>query len=67
MNKVVSSLFIILAIALIIYNITMLNFDHLFEGDSIIALISIVASLCAIVILIIFLMSKKIQEKIENS
>jgi hypothetical protein len=33
------------------------------EGDSLIALIGIVASLCAVFILIIFRMSKLIQEK----
>ena len=63
MNRVVSIVFIVIAIALIIYNSTLLNFNNLLEGDSVIALIGIVASLCAIVLLIIFMMSKKIQKK----
>jgi hypothetical protein len=43
-----------------------LDFEHLFEGNSIIALIGIAASLCAILILLIFRMSKMIQEKTKN-
>lgn len=62
MNKKFIAILIILAIALIAYNTTMLNFENLLEGDSAIALISIVASLCAIVLLLIFTTSKKIQE-----
>lgn len=66
MNKYISVLLIIVAVALIVYNITLVNFDNLFEGDSIIALIGIVASLCAIVLLLIYMMSKKIQKKIKD-
>ena len=57
---------IILAITLIVYNVTMLNFENLFEGDSLIALIGIAASLCAIVLLLIYMTSKKIQRKMNE-
>lgn len=63
MNKKFIVILIILALALIAYNVTLLNFENLLEGDSAIALIGIVASLCAIVLLLIFITSKKIQEK----
>jgi len=53
----------ILAIALIIYNATKLDFNALFEGESIIAIITILASLCAIVLLQILRISKKIEAK----
>jgi len=66
MNKIISIVLIIIAVALIIYNTTLLNFENFLEGDSVIAMIGIVASLCAIVLLIIFMMSKKIQKKIEE-
>ena len=66
MNKIVSALLILIAVALIAYNATLLDFDNLFKGDSIIALIGIVAALCAIVLLLVFLLSKKIQKKIEE-
>ena len=62
MNKKLISILIIIAIALIAYNVTLVNFENVFEGDSGIALIGITASLCAIVLLLVFVASKKIQE-----
>ncbi len=52
-----------LALALIIFNITLLDFNNLFEGNSFIALIGIVLSLCAVCVLLIFKTSKNIEEK----
>lgn len=66
MSKTVSIVLILLAIALIAYNVTLLNFEALFEGDSIIALIGIAASLCAIILLLIYMTSKKIQSKMNG-
>jgi len=66
MNKTVTIVLIILAIALIAYNTTIINFERPFEGNSIIAIIGILAALCAIVLLLIFITSKKIQKKIEE-
>ena len=66
MSRTISIILIVLAIALIAYNVTLLNFENLFEGDSIIALIGIVASLCAIVLLMIYIISKKIQRKMNG-
>jgi hypothetical protein len=43
-----------------------LDFDRPFEGNSLVALIGIVASFCAVFILLIFKMSKKIQDKMKN-
>ncbi len=62
MNKTLMVILMVLAIALISYNVTLVNFDNLLEGNSAIALIGIVASLCAIVLLLIFIASKKIQD-----
>ncbi|MDO5608789.1 MAG: hypothetical protein Q4G08_10075 [Capnocytophaga sp.] len=61
------TLYIILAVAalgLIVFNATILDFSNLFEGDSLIALISIFASLCAFMLLAILFVSRKIKEKI---
>ncbi len=66
MNRILSIILITLAIALIAYNVTLINFENPLEGDSIIAIIGIVASLCAIVLLLIFIASKKIQEKVDE-
>ncbi|MGB5555839.1 MAG: hypothetical protein WBM83_14370 [Flavobacteriaceae bacterium] len=66
MNKTLSIVLIILGIALIAYNVTLVDFDDPFKGNSTIALIGIVASLCAIVLLLIYNSSKKIQQKIND-
>ncbi|MEL6917041.1 MAG: hypothetical protein AAFO99_04850 [Bacteroidota bacterium] len=66
MNKTLSVVLIILAIGLIAYNVTLVDFENPFEGNSTIALIGIVASLCAIVLLLIFITSKKIQKKVDK-
>ena len=55
-----------MALGLIIYNVTLVNFENPLEGNSIIAIIGIVASLCAIVLLLIYLTSKKIQKKMNE-
>jgi type VI protein secretion system component VasK len=61
-------IYVLLAIAvgLIAFNITLLDFSNLLEGDSLIALIGIIASLCAVCILVIFRMAKSIDEKNEK-
>lgn len=64
--KIFTTILVVIALALIIFNITLLDFDHLFEGNSMVALIGIAASFCAIFILLIFRMSKMIEEKSKN-
>lgn len=64
--KIFTTLLIVLAIALIIFNITQLDFKNPLEGNSMVALIGIIASFCAVFILIIFKMSKKIEQKLKN-
>lgn len=51
----------ILALGLIIFNATRLNFDALFEGDSYTAILTIIAGSCAILLLQILRISKKIE------
>ncbi len=57
---------IAIAVGLIIFNITLLDFNNLLKGNSLVALIGIVASLCAVCILIIFKLAKNIEEKTRN-
>lgn len=66
MNKTLYIILIVLALALIAYNVTIVDFQNPFDGDSTIALIGILAPLCAIALLLIFRTSKKIQEKIDG-
>lgn len=64
--KIFTTILIVIALALVIFNITMLDLKKPFEGNSMIALIGFVASFCAVFILLIFKMSKKIDEKLKN-
>lgn len=64
--KIFTSILVVIAIALIIFNITLLDFNNLFDGDSLVGLIGIVASFCAVCILLIFRMSRLIEEKSKN-
>nr|WP_321415128.1 hypothetical protein [uncultured Allomuricauda sp.] len=66
MNKTLALVLIILALGLIAYNVTLVDFDNPVQGDSTIALIGIVASLCAIVLMLIFITSKKIDKKLKK-
>ena len=64
--KVFTNILIFLAIALILVNIYLIDFNNPLEGDSAVALIGIAASFCAVLILLIFRMSKKIEDKLKN-
>ncbi len=66
MNKKFIVILIVLAILLIAYNVTLVDFNNPLEGNSTIALIGILAALCAIVLLLIFMTSRNIQDKIEE-
>ncbi|KAA2219096.1 MULTISPECIES: hypothetical protein [Maribacter] len=66
MNKTLSIILVICAVALIAYNVTLIDFENPFEGNSVVAIIGVMASLCAIVLILIFYTSKKIQKKINE-
>ncbi len=61
--KIIIHILSILAIALIIYNATKVDINSPFEGDSVTAIITILAALCAILLLQILRVSKKIEQK----
>lgn len=62
--KIVSIVLSIIAIGLIIFNITNIDFNNPFQGESTIALIEISAAVIALLILAIFTVSKRIEKKI---
>ena len=64
--KIFTTILIFLTVGLTIFNLTLLDFEKPLEGKSAVALIGVVASLCAVFILVIFKMSKKIEEKLKN-
>ena len=61
--KIFINILVLLAIALIIFNVTLLDFRNPFQGDRVVAFIGIAASFCAVMILLIFKVSKRIEEK----
>lgn len=65
--KIFTSILVLLALALIVFNITLLDFKNPFEGDSVVAFVGIAASFCAVLILLIFRISKKIEEKMNDN
>lgn len=66
MNKIVFFVLLIVAGLLIGYNLTQVDFKDPFNGQSTVALICVVAALCAIVLLVIFMISKRIQRKLKK-
>ena len=64
--KIFTNVLVSLALGLILFNISLLDFKHPLEGNSMVTFIGIAASLCAVLILLIFKMSKKIEEKMND-
>lgn len=61
--KIFIYILMVLALAVIIYNFTVLDFDNLLLGQSGIALIGILCGACVIVLLAILLTSRAIAKK----
>ena len=64
--KIFSYIVIVLSLALIIFNFTKVDFDNPFEGNSTVALIGIVCGFCAIFLMLIYRMSKMVDEKTKD-
>jgi hypothetical protein len=64
--KLFTNVLVFLALGLIIFNITLLDFENPLQGNSMVAFIGIAASICAVLILLIFRMSKNIEEKMND-
>jgi hypothetical protein len=62
--KIFTIVFTIIALGLILFNITQLDWNAPFEGDSVVVLITIFASLCAIILLQILRLSKRVEKQI---
>lgn len=66
MNKILLSVLILIAVGLIAFNVTMIDLEDPFGKDSIVAVIGILAALCAIVLLLIYHNAKRIQQKMDE-
>ena len=61
--KIFSYIIIALSIITIIFNATKIDFEKTFEGESTIAIIGIIASFCAILVVTLFRVAKKVVEQ----
>lgn len=61
--KIFSYIVYVLSLITIIVNATKISLEKPFEGESTIAIIGIVASLCAVVLVTLFMVSKKLVEQ----
>jgi len=59
-------IFTVIAAVLIAFNATKVSFKTPFEGESVVALITIFALLCAIILLQILRLSKRVGQKLKN-
>lgn len=60
--KIFTLILTIIAVALILFNATKLNFEALLSGESYTAVLTIIAASCAIILLQILRISKKIEQ-----
>lgn len=65
--KIASTIIIVLASIMAIFNFTKIDFKAPFEGESITALITVLASLCAIILMLILKVSKRIEQKVKEN
>ena len=63
--KIATIILSIIALGIIVFNVGELNFNHLLHGESFVAVVTIILALCAIVLLQILRISKRI-EKLSN-
>lgn len=64
--KIFTIILSILALGLIVFNFFKVNFEAPFKDDSMIAIITIVASLCVMVMMSILRISKRIEQKVNE-
>jgi hypothetical protein len=65
--KIFIRIMMALALVMAIFNATKIDFEAPLEGDSSVAIIGILASLSAFLLLLILLLSKKIASKINGN
>lgn len=61
--KIFTIVLSVIALGLIFFNLTEVDFSAPFQGDSMIAIITIVALLCVITMMAILRISKRIEQK----
>jgi uncharacterized membrane protein YuzA (DUF378 family) len=55
-----------IAVVLVVFNLFQIDYADAFTGDSLVAVIGVVAGVCAILLLVILLLAKKIQQRMRD-
>ncbi|WP_412987745.1 hypothetical protein [Pontimicrobium sp. IMCC45349] len=64
--KAITYILSIIALGFVIFNLTKVDYQNPLEGDSMVAVITILAGLCAILMLTILRVSKKIEHTVKR-
>ena len=64
--KILTIIIGLIALGLIGFNLTQVNYEAPFEEKSMVAIITIVASLCVILMMLILRISKRIEQKVNK-
>lgn len=64
--KIFTLILILIALGLIGYNASLVDYSNPLQGDSTVAIIGILSALCAVLLLVIFSLSRKINDKLKN-
>jgi hypothetical protein len=64
--KIFIRIMMVLALGMLVFNSTRIDFDAPLDGDSSVALIGVMASACAFLLLFILVLSKKIAAKVNK-
>ena len=64
--KIFIRIMMVLALRMLVFNSTRIDFEAPLDGDSSVALIGVMASACAFLLLFILLLSKKIAAKVNK-
>jgi len=65
--NIFKSILAVLALGLLIFNLTIIDFSNVTGKESIIALIGVVACICALLLLAILFTAKKIDKKMKEN
>ena len=64
--KMFTIIFTVVASAIIVFNITKVSIQSPFEGESIVAVITILALLCGIILLQILRLSNRVEQQLKD-
>ena len=64
--KYLDKILLFLTILIVVFNLTQLNIYNFLDDENRIALICFILSLCALVLILILMMSKKIRDKYKS-